>query len=98
MGEDQYIDRDALIEGRIVHYDVLTGCRAAIVVRSFSTTPGGAKNLHVFLDGGNDRSLVDPRTHTVIDQEGWLTSVLGGTEPGQYHDPRTCHHVQPTSG
>jgi hypothetical protein len=69
---------------------------AMIVVRNWGPVIEDAVNLHVFLDGGNDRSLIDPRTGGVIDQDGWLTSVVGGTAPGQYHDPRTCPNVKPT--
>jgi hypothetical protein len=96
MGEP-YIDR-ALIEGRIVHYNFGGICRAAIVVRNWGGPEPSAVNLHVFLDGGNDRSLIDPRSGGVVNQDGWVTSVIGGPNPGQYHDPRTCPNVSPTTG
>ncbi|MEX0755732.1 MAG: hypothetical protein WD556_11545 [Actinomycetota bacterium] len=74
-------------EGRIVHYQINSSCRAAVIVRSHE--PGNA-NLHVFRDGSNDASLVDPMTHTVLEESGWVTSRQEGAEPGNWHDPRAC--------
>jgi hypothetical protein len=89
---DGFIDRSesASIEGRIVHYDFgRETCRAAIIVRSWG---GSSVNLHVFLDGSNDQSLIDPTSGGIVAQDGWLTSRLRGNRPGHYHDPRTCPH------
>ncbi len=80
---DGYIDRNALVPGRIVDFGSDRECRAAIVVRVFSAT---CVNLHVFGDGSGDGL------------EGLRTSIVMGDGPGKFHDPRVCPHVKAVTG
>lgn len=57
--------------GEIVHVFLpgVTGCRSAMVVRTWGNAPGHARNLVAFLDGSNDRAVrPDDPFHL------WLTS------------------------
>jgi hypothetical protein len=81
--------------GRIVHYrfsDAEGGMeRPAIIVRVWGEhVPGSAVQLQVFTDANEHGQHNDGYSLKAESSVVWRTSILQGSEPGQYHFHEDC--------
>jgi hypothetical protein len=79
-----------LTAGRIVHVrNADMECRPAIVVQVWKDMSDGGDGFNgvVFRDGLNDRNAGLGEGDELT---SWITSVLAGAGPHEYHDPREC--------